>query len=248
MNRDFENEEITIDLTELFLALWSKIHLIILAGILVAFVSFIGTKLFITPMYTSTTSMYVLTRTGEGAGVTYNDLQTGTQLTQDYMELVKSRPVLEQVIAVLNLDMTTGELSQAVTTENTANTRILTVSVRNEDPKTAKEIADALRESVSIQITEIMEADAVNTIEEANLPAHPSSPNVMRNLAIGAMLGVLLAAGVIVLIYMLDDTVKTPDDVEHYLGLHVLTSIPIEEGAKKAKRQRDCLPKSCRSR
>ncbi|WP_243426208.1 YveK family protein [Mordavella massiliensis] len=236
MNRDFENEEITIDLTELFLALWSKIHLIILAGILVAFVSFIGTKLFITPMYTSTTSMYVLTRTGDSAGVTYNDLQTGTQLTQDYMELVKSRPVLEQVIAVLNLDMTTGELSQAVTTENTANTRILTVSVRNEDPKTAKEIADALRESVSIQITEIMEADAVNTIEEANLPEEPSSPSLMRNIAIGGILGILLAAGVVVLIYILDDTVKTPDDVEHYLGLNVLTSIPIEEGTKKSKK------------
>ena len=235
-NRDFENEEITIDLTELFMALWSKIHLIILAAILMAFVAFAGTKLFITPMYTSTTSMYVLTRTGESSSVTYNDLQTGTQLTQDYMELVKSRPVLEQVIAVLNLDMTTTELSESITTENAANTRILTVNVENEDPKVAKEIADALRESVSIKITEIMEADAVNTIEEANLPTAPSSPNVMRNIAIGALLGILIAAGIIILIFILDDTIKTPDDVEHYLGLNVLTSIPIAEGAKKTKK------------
>ena len=236
MNRDFENEEITIDLTELFMTLWSKIHLIILAGVLMAFVTFIGTNLLITPMYTSTTSMYVLTRSGDNSAVTYNDLQTGTQLTQDYMELVKSRPVLEQVIAVLNLDMTTAELEESITTENTANTRILTVNVQNEDPKTAKEIADALRESVSIKITEIMEADAVNTIEEANLPSSPSSPNVTRNIAIGAMLGILIAGGIIVLIYILDDTIKTPDDVEHYLGLNVLTSIPIEEGVKKSKK------------
>ena len=235
-SRDFENEEITIDLTELFMALWSKIHLIILAGILMAFVAFAGTKLLITPMYTSTTSMYVLTRTGDSIGVTYNDLQTGTQLTQDYMELVKSRPVLEQVIAVLNLDMTTAELSESIATENAANTRILTVSVENEDPKMAKEIADALRESVSIKITEIMEADAVNTIEEANLPTAPSSPNVMRNIAIGALLGILIAAGIIILIFILDDTIKTPDDVEHYLGLNVLTSIPIAEGAQKTKK------------
>ena len=235
-SRDFENEEITIDLTELFMALWSKIHLIILAGILMAFVAFAGTKLLITPMYTSTTSMYVLTRTGDSSGVTYNDLQTGTQLTQDYMELVKSRPVLEQVIAVLNLDMTTAELSESIATENAANTRILTVSVENEDPKMAKEIADALRESVSIKITEIMEADAVNTIEEDNLPTAPSSPNVMRNIAIGALLGILIAAGIIILIFILDDTIKTPDDVEHYLGLNVLTSIPIAEGAQKTKK------------
>ena len=236
MKRDVEKEEVTIDLTELFMALWSKIHLIILAGVLMAFVAFIGTNLLITPMYTSTTSMYVLTRSGDSSGVTYSDLQTGTQLTQDYMELVKSRPVLEQVIAVLNLDMSTAELENSITTENTANTRILTINVQNEDPKAAKEIADALRESVSIKITEIMEADAVNTIEEANLPSSPSSPNVTRNIAMGAILGILIAAGIVVLIFILDDTIKTPDDVEHYLGLNVLTSIPIEEGEKKSKR------------
>ena len=80
-NRDFENEEITIDLTELFLALWNKIHLIILAGILMALVAFVGTKLFMTPMYTSTTSMYVLSRTEGNASVTYND--SADQYTAD---------------------------------------------------------------------------------------------------------------------------------------------------------------------
>ena len=235
-NRDFENEEITIDLTELFLALWNKIHLIILAGILMALVAFVGTKLFMTPMYTSTTSMYVLSRTEGNASVTYNDLQTSTQLTQDYMELVSSRPVLEQVIAVLNLDMTTEELKNSITTENTAESRILTIGVENEDPKMAKEIADALRDSVSIQITEIMEADAVNTIEEANLPTDPSSPSTMKNIAIGGLLGILIAAGIIILIFVLDDTIKTPDDVEYYLGLNTLTSIPIQEGVKRSKK------------
>ena len=100
----------------------------------------------------------------------------------------------------------------------------------------AKEIADALRDSVSIQITEIMEADAVNTIEGANLPTEPSSPSVMKNIAIGGLLGILIAAGIIILIFVLDDTIKTPDDVEYYLGLNTLTSIPIQEGVKKSKK------------
>ena len=137
-NRDFENEEITIDLTELFLALWNKIHLIILAGILMALVAFVGTKLFMTPMYTSTTSMYVLSRTEGNSSVTYSDLQTSTQLTQDYMELVSSRPVLEQVIAVLNLDMTTEELKNSITTENAAESRILTIGVEMKIPRWTK--------------------------------------------------------------------------------------------------------------
>lgn len=235
--RDFEDDEITIDLTELFSVLLGKIHIIILVGILTALAAFAGTQLFITPKYTSSTSMYVLNRSDGTTGVTSSDLQTGTQLTQDYMELIKSRTVLEEVIAVLNLDMTTDELASMVTTTNTENTRILTIQVENEDPELAREIADALRESASTKIKEIMDIEAVNTIEEANLPQEPSSPSVMKNTAIGGMLGIVLAVGVLVLIYILDDTIKTPDDVETYLGLNVLTSIPIQEGApQKVKR------------
>ena len=239
INRDFENDEITIDLGELIGVLWGKIHIIILAGLVAALLAFAGTKILITPQYTSSTSMYMLTRTEGSTGVTNSDLQTGTQLTQDYMELVKSRAVLEQVISVLNLDMTTTELSDMVATENKTDTRILTISVENEDPELAREIADALRETASVKIQEIMEIDAVNTIEEANLPTAPSSPSVAKNTLIGGALGVLIAMAVIVLIFILDDTVKTPDDVEEYLGLNVLTSIPIQEGeSRKVKKVR----------
>ncbi|MGN0331951.1 MAG: YveK family protein [Lachnospiraceae bacterium] len=235
-NQEIYNDEITIDLTELFLELWSKIHIIILSGILMALVAFIGTKLFMTPMYTSVTKVYVLSKQDNSGAVTYNDLQVGSQLTKDYVELVKSRPVLEQVIAVLNLDMEPEELKDRITAETQTDTRIITINVEDENPKKAKEIADAVRESVSVQIKEVMDADSVNTVEDGNLPKEPSSPNVLKMIIIGGMLGVLLSMGIIVLIYMMDDTIKTPDDVEHYLGLNVLTSVPIQEGVKKAKK------------
>ena len=234
--REFDNEELTIDLAELFSVLWSKIYLIILVGLIAALAAFAGTKIFITPEYTSSTSMYMLTRSQSGGTITSSDLQTGTQLTQDYMEMVKSRSVLEQVISVLNLDMSTQELSSSVTTENKTNTRILTISVSNEEPELAQEIANTLRETVSVKIREIMEIDAVNTIEEANLPSASSSPNVMRNTMLGGILGVLITAGILVIIFLFDDTIKTPDDVEHYLGLNVLTSIPVTEGEEKGKK------------
>ena len=235
MTQEVDNDEITIDLTELFMALWSKLHLIIMAGVLGALIAFVGTSFFITPKYTSETKVYVLTRADSSAGVTYTDLQTGAQ-TQDYMELATSRPVLEQVIAVLNLDLTPEELKNMISVNTPEGTRILSITVQSEDPKEAKEIADAVRESVSIQITEIMDADAVNTVEEGNLPTSPSSPSVSRNIALGALLGLVLAMGVIALIFILDDTIKTPDDVEHYLGLNTLTSIPLSEGMQKGKK------------
>lgn len=231
-----ENDEITIDLTELFAVLWARAYIIIIAGLLLALAAFAGTQLFITPKYTSTTSMYMLARSDESGAVTSGDLQTGTQLTQDYMELVKSRTVLEEVISVLNLEMEPEELSDAITTSNPDNTRILTIQVEDEDPEVAREIANAVRESASNTIQDIMEIDAVNTVEEANLPTTPSSPSVFRNTAIGGFIGIVIAMGIIVLIYVFDDTIKTPEDVENYLGLNVLTSIPIQEGEQKPKR------------
>ncbi|WP_289291659.1 YveK family protein, partial [Sporofaciens musculi] len=165
-NPEFDNDEITIDLTELFMVLWSEIHIILLSGILMALLAFVGTKLFITPLYTSTTQMYVLTKQDSNSSVTYSDLQTGTQLTKDYMVLIKSRPVLEQVISVLNLDIEVEKLADMISVETETDTRVLNISVKNEDPRVAKEIADAVREAVGIQITEIMDAEAVNTVQE----------------------------------------------------------------------------------
>ena len=230
-----ENDEITIDLTELFAVLWARAYIIIIAGLLLALAAFAGTQLFITPKYTSTTSMYMLARSDESGAVTSGDLQTGTQLTQDYMELVKSRTVLEEVISVLNLEMEPEELSDAITTSNPDNTRILTIQVEDEDPEVAREIADAVRESASNTIQDIMEIDAVHTVEDGKLPTTASSPSVFRNTAIGGFIGIVIAMGIIVLIYVFDDTIKTPEDVENYLGLNVLTSIPIQEGEQKPK-------------
>lgn len=233
-----ENDEITIDLTELFMTLWSKAHIIILSGILLGLLAFVGTKLFITPMYTSTTKFYVLTKTTDSGNVTYSDLQTGSQLTKDYAELVKSRPVLEEVVSVLNLDMDTQELADKITVTTPTDTRVMSINVEDAQPKQARDIADAVRQAVGIQIQEIMDVDSVKTVEEANLPDSPSSPSVMRNTLIGAILGILISAGIIILVFMLDDTVKTPEDVETYLGLNVLASIPIYDGANTKNKKR----------
>lgn len=236
MKQGMNEEELTIDLGELMMVLWSKIHIILLSTILLALAAFVGTKLFVTPQYTSETKMYVLSKQDGSASATYNDLMAGSQLTKDYMELVKSRPVLEQTIAVLNLDISTDALANMINVSNQTDTRIITIQVTSTNPKEAKEIADAVRESVGIQITKITDADAVNTVEDGKLPTSPSSPNLMKNMAIGGILGFILAVGVLTLIYILDDTIKNPDDVENYLGLNVLTSIPIQEGARKPKK------------
>ena len=243
MNQEIQDDEVTIDLMELFSALWAKKTIIILSAVFMALVAFVGTKMFVTPKYTSVTKLFVMAKNDDtSASATYTDLQTGSMLTKDYMELVKSRPVLEKTISKLKLDITPEELAGMITTETPTDTRIMSISVTDDDPKEAKQIADTLRKAVSVQITEIMNADSVNTVEEGNLPTSPSSPNVKKNMMLGAMLGLVISMGFVVLIFLLDDTVKTPDDVEKYLGLNVLVSIPIPEGSsapKRAKQQRE---------
>lgn len=230
MKKEYGENE--IDLLELFGVLLKKVHLIILAGILLGLVAFVGTKLLITPMYTSTTKFYVLSKTNDAGTVTSSDLQAGTQLTKDYAELVKSRPVLEEVISVLNLDMEPGKLADKITVTTPTDTRVMSISVEDSDPKKAKDIADAVRQAVGIQIKEIMDVDSVKTVEDASLPKTPSSPNAMKNTALGAMLGIVLACAVIVILQLLDDTIKTPEDVERYLELNVLTSVPVFDRSK----------------
>lgn len=234
-NNSFEQDEVTIDLGELLNALWNKIHIILLAGCVCAMAAFLGTKLLITPKYDSVTKIYVISKQDENA-VTTSDLQTGTLLTKDYMEMVKSRPVLEEVISVLNLDVTTEELADSISVETPQETRMIKITVRNEDPKKAKNIADAVRESASVQIQEVMNIDAVNTVENANLPTEKASPSTTKNTVLGGVIGMILAIGIIILIFVLDDTIKTPDDVERYLDLNVLASLPIKEGTKKGKK------------
>ncbi len=238
IGREPEDDEITIDLTELIQAVWNRIYIVIIAGIACAVAAFVVTEIFITPEYTSETKVYVLSRQSDDSNLTYNDIQISNQLVNDYMELVNSRPVLEKTISILNLDMEPDQLSKMVSSEAADDSRILSIYVKSPDPVEAKEIADAIREAAAVQITDIMDAESVNTVEEASLPTSPSSPNVLRNTVFGGAAGVLIAIAIIVLITILDDTIKTPDDVEHYLGLNVLASIPVQEGLKNSQKSR----------
>lgn len=237
--REQANDEVTIDLGALFSALLDKLVIIILAGVAAACVAFLATKLFITPTYDSTTKVYVVSQSSNSDNLTYSDMQLGTQLTKDYMELVKSRTVVESVIADLGLDLTYEALCGKISVKNTTDTRIMSITVTDKDPKLAQDIANSLRISVSEQIREVMRVDEVNVVEEANLPEKPARPSAFRNFAIGGVVGVFLAVAAVVLIFVLDDRIKTQEDVEKYLQLSVLGTIPLaeEKGKKKTMKK-----------
>lgn len=225
------NEEVEIDLLELYYLIKSKILLIVVSGIILAAASGLVSSFLLTPIYTSKSKLYILSMSTSLTSLA--DLQIGTQLTQDYMVLVKSRPVVTTVINNLELDTTYEALVDCVTITNPSSTRILEIAVDYPDPYLAKRIVDEFASVSRTSIASIMDSEEPTLIEEGHIPEHPSSPNTKRNALIGLVLGIVLATGVIVVLYILDDTIKDATDVEKYLAITTLGLIPVEEGTSK---------------
>lgn len=139
------------------------------------------------PQYESTSQFYVLSKSMSITSLA--DIQTGTSLTNDYMVIVEGRPVLEQVIENLGLDETYSSLKKKVTLNNPSNSRILEITVRDANPSMAKKIADEIARVSVAFIQQKMDQDAPNIIQKGYSDGEPVSPNIMKNTAVGGILG-----------------------------------------------------------
>lgn len=231
-----QEQDDEIDLLELFNVLLRKMGVIILSGVIFGCLAILGTKLLITPQYQSVTKLYVLNKQ-ENTMLSMADLQTSSQLTKDYAEIIKSRKVTEAVIAELGLDMKHGEMLNKITVETASDNRILTIKVLDPDPYLARDIANALRIVAAEHIKNVTDSEAVNVVDEANVPDGKYSPNTMKNGVMGGFLGCILAAGIVILQYMMNDTIRIAEDVERYLGLSVLGTIPLTKTDSKKKKK-----------
>ena len=235
VNNDEERE---IDLGEIVHLLLSKLWIIILSGVVFCLATVMGTMLLVTPKYESTTKIVVLSKQDSNT-LTNQDMQISTSLTKDYVELIKSRTVTEGVIAQLGLDMTHEQLLKKLSVDTPTDTRVVSITIKDTDPYTAAEIANAVRDVASKHIQQVMDIKAVNVVETANIPDEPSSPSLLKSGVIGAALGILLSLAIVVIVYLMNDTVKTPEDVEKYLGLSVLGTIPyVSKSGKKSKKKK----------
>lgn len=236
-----QNDEVEIDIGHILSILWEKILLIIATGIIVGLAGFLVSKFLITPKYESETKLYVLNRANDSA-TTLSDVQLSTQLTKDYQILVTSAPVMNQVIKELGLNMKASELASTISVDTPSDTRVLQITVTSDDPKRAKDIADKVAQVSSKKICDIMKIEQVNVIEDGSLSEEPAVDTVQKWTLIGLALGIVLSCAVIIIRSMLDDTVKTTEDVEKYFDLSTLAVIPISEemddGLGKNKKSR----------
>ena len=222
-----ENKEIAIDVVQLFKILWKKKIAIILTAIVAALVAFGVSSFVLTPEYSSTTRIYVVNRNqSENAGLTNQDLQAGTYLVKDYKEIILSQDVLEKVISNLKLEKTVRGLSKKIQVTVPVDTRIVSITVKDAEPEEASRIANALREVAAEKIISVTRVSDVTTLEEARPALTPSSPNIRRNTLIAFLAGGVVMVVSVLLLELLDDRVKRPEDVEEVMQVALLGIVP----------------------
>lgn len=228
-----EQDKIEIDVLQLVKVLWKRKFLIVLVALLAGITAFAYSSFVIKPQYTSTTRIYVVNRNqADKPGLTNQDLQAGAYLVKDYREIILSQDVLEKVVADQSLTIDAKTLGKKVSVTVPADTRIVSISVRDGKPEEASRIANALREVAAQKIISVTRVSDVTTLEEARPATSPSSPNIRRNTMMATIAGVGFIVVIVLLVELLDDRVKRPEDIEEVMHLSLLGVIPNLEKLK----------------
>lgn len=237
------DEEMEIDLIELFGFYMTKIWWIIGAFLVGALLAGLITQFAITPKYTATAKMYMVSSSSQSV-VDLTDLNIGQSISGDYVELLKTRPIIEGVIKEQDLDYTYNELVNMISLSVVNNTRIIKIDVTSTDNKEAMDIANALAQKGVRELPKLMETPEPHIAEYAIVPVNKSSPSLSKNTMIGALLGLLAMLAVFTVQFLMDDTFKTAEDIEKEFGVMPLTVIPegkidgLESEEEKSKRRR----------
>ena len=226
-------QEDTIDLVELMYRLLDSWKLLVCLALIGAVLAGVCTVFLVTPKYQSTSTIYVLSR--RDSAINMSDLQIGTALTNDYIKVFSMWEVHEQVISNLNLPYSYSQMRSMLSVKNDSNTRMLDITVTSPNPQEAAAIANEYARVASQYIADTMATDKPSMMSVALVPANPVSPNRTKNVLLGFMAGIVLAAGYVVIRMLMDDTIKTAEDIRKYTGLVTLALVPVEEKARKRK-------------
>ncbi|HOJ12367.1 MAG TPA: Wzz/FepE/Etk N-terminal domain-containing protein [Clostridiales bacterium] len=204
--------------------IWLIILLPLIASMVSAYVSFY----IIDQVYEANTTLYIINKSNASElSIAYNDLLVGQKLVEDYKEIVKSRRITSEVVEELDLkNITSSMLAEKINVSAKNETRLIEIRVQNKVPQLAADIANKVADVFTREIVKIMRVENISIVDTAQLPEHPIKPRPMMNIAVAFMVGLLTALGIVFIIEYLDDTIKTTDDVERYLGVTVLGTIP----------------------
>ena len=232
-----------LDLKELFNIFWSKKVQIILIILIFAVVGIIYTIGFVTPEYTSSTSLVLAGAESEGQtastanSITTTDITINSKLVSTYSVIVKSKDVLGQVISNLDMNISWEQLRNNVTVSSVEDTEVIQISVTNGNSQYAADIANEIAKVFIEKVSEIYNINNVYVLDEAEVENVPSNINHSRDVIIFAFIGAIIAVVYVLVANMLDTTIKTAEDIEKQFKLPVLASIPVYGTEMQKKRK-----------
>lgn len=228
------SDDTEIDLVELFYVFLNRIWLLVICMAIGGAAAFVWTACFIKPVYKTSAEIYVVSASNNSV-VNLADLQLGSAVKSDYMELMLSRPVLEKVIESLNVNKTVNEIRNMVSITNKTDTRILQIAATSTDPQLATDVANELATQSILLLPEIMENEPPNLVSTALFPTAPAGPSIVKNTLLGAILGFVLCGAVLVVIFLSDRSFKGADDMQKYFGMMPLAVVPTVQFETKSK-------------
>lgn len=221
------------ELKELIRMFWNKkIHIILITLIFIV-IGTIYTIGFVTPMYTSSTTLVLAasdktTETNKQAGtITTTDVTLNSKLVATYSELVKSKNVLRQVISNLGIKVNEEDLRNNITVSSVKETELIEITVSNENASYAAKIANEIAKVFTAKVGEIYNINNVHVVDEAEVSTEPSNINHTKDIVIFAFIGIVISVMYVLIANMLDTTVKIQEDIEKAIKIPVLANIPI---------------------
>lgn len=229
-----------IDLVELLKMFWRKKILIILITILFIGIGYIYTTRFITPMYTSTTTLVLASNNEKNKSNTTStaaEVAVNTKLVSTYSELIKSQKVLREVVADTGINITEEQLKKEISIESVSSTSLINISVEDKIPENSSKIANEIANVFTKKVAEIYNINNVQIVNQAEIPQGPSNINHKKDIVIFGLVGILVSITYIIIANMFDTTIKSSEELDDIFGLPILASIPMY--GKKSQKGND---------
>ncbi len=216
-----------LDLQQVIKIMLKRWWIIVLSAMLCGAAALTISVFFITPLYSASTMLYVSNENRSiESPITAGDLTLSQKLVDTYVVILKSRPVLTEVINNITVNYSLAEIEKMISASAVNNTEVFEITVTCTVPEHAKDIANAIAEFGAPEIVRIVKAGSVEVVENAVLPKEKTSPNNMTNLLVGIFLGIAASAGAVLLTEILDTRIKTEEDLTETANIPVIGSIP----------------------
>ncbi len=220
-----EEDEMTIDLVELFRNVFKNIKLIIFLIVLFGAVGFGYTKFMIAPTYTASTSIYLTPQVNESGSLDYNSQMSNSKLVSNVVNLLTQNNIMSEVAKNVGLE-SADQVRNAITVENESNTEVITITVKTTNPKLSKQIANNTVTTFINRMQKNLNVRNIEIVDKAKLSYIPSGPNVGKNAALSAVGGLVVGIAYTILQMLFDNRLRNKEDAEKYLGYPVFCVIP----------------------